>query len=363
MTVSPPFTAQIASGIDYQLHQFEPKKKFASLDSARLQVSNDVFKLVVDETITTDAFSNEYAIPTSIERGPSQVYLECGSSPVASWNFIPDPEMTTAMPLWSSNDATASVYSSSENDLYIPKYGTSCVKVVVASGQTGGLTLTEANLANNVTPATAAGRLMTFAAWVYCKSASNIQLEIHDDSGVPTASAKHQGLGWELIYAEGTIKQDNTTLLRVEISETLSTGVTFYINSMWFYYGAFTQLNNQYYYSIPLSIQRDDTRKRFKITEPVAPHLQLRLVGKAAITALGSVLSTQVTNTMEVSDGTAEILYAKAAEILFEQERISTQNMAQVAQRIGYVKDRTPELRMNWDQEMPSQRIVGPYRR
>lgn len=363
VTVAPPFTAQIASGIDYELHQFEPRSKFAALDSARLPIANDVFKLVVDETITTDPYANEYVIPTAVQRGPALVYMENSMSPVASWNFIPNPMATDTMALWTASNVTLSDYSSAENDVHIPKTGTVCVKAQVAASTTGTVTLTVGSMENSITAAKAAGRVMTFAAWVYCKSASNLTLSILDDSGTLGTSSNHQGLGWELMSVEATVTQNNSTTLSVRFNETTTSAVTFFINDMWFYFGPYTQINNQYYSTAPTRITRDDSRKRFSFPTQVPPHRQLRLIGKALLSALGTTAATQVTNTMEVDDGTAELLYAKAAEVLFEQERISTQNIPQVAQRIGYVKSRTPELRMNWDLDLPAQRVVGPYMR
>lgn len=362
VTVTPPFTVQIGSGIDYQLHQFEPKKKFAAIDSARLAVASDVYKLVYDETITTNSYSREYTIPTSIERGPSGVYLECPFSSTANWNFLPDPA-GDALSDWTASNATATSYSASNEDLYIPKYGDTCSKVQVAASVAGTLTLAVGSMENNITAAKAAGRLMTFAAWVYCNVASDLTLSILTDAGTLATSSTHQGLGWELMYVEGTVGATNATTLSVRISETSAAAVTFYVNDMWFYYGPYTQINSQYYSMIPLRISRDDSRKRFILNETVPGRRQLRVVGKAALSSLGTDLTTQNTLTMELETGSAEILYAKAAEILFEQERINTQNMPQVAQRIGFVKDRTPDVRMNWDVDVPTQRIYGPYSR
>lgn len=360
VTVAPPFTVQIASGIDYQLHRFEPKSKFAALDSARIPIANDVFRLIVDETTTTDYHSTEYTIPDSIKRGPALVYVEEPLSPVTSWNFIPNPQSDDVMALWSASNVTLSDYPSTEQDTKVPKTGTTCVKAQVAASTTGTLTLTAANMVNDITVAKAAGRVMTYAAWIYSKSTS-LTLSILDDSGTLATSSAHQGLGWELLSVEATVTQSNATTLSVRISDTGAGAITFFINDQWFYFGSYTKINTQYYSTVPIRIRKDDTRKRFSIPERLPHGRQLRLVGKDLLSALGTTLTTQVTNTMEVDDTTAELLYAKAAEILFEQERISAQNMPQVAQRIGYVKSRTPELRMNWDMEMPMQRVTSPY--
>ena len=364
VTVAPPFSAQIAGSKTYDLHQYEPSKKFAALDSARIPIADDVFRLITDETITTDGYSSEYTIPTLIHRGPALVYLERrGFSPIADWNFIPNPYADDIMASWTASNATKADYPSVEQDKLIPKYGTGATKVSVAASVTGTLTLAVADMANSITAAKAAGRYMTFAAWVYSRSASNLTIVILDDSGTLATSSAHQGLGWELLHVSATVTQTNATTLSLRFAETSASASTFFVNSMWFYYGDYTQINSQFYNTIPLRIRRDNTTQRFVLPEVPEARRQLRLVGKEILTALGTTVSTQNSNTMEVDETTAEILYATAANILFEQERISTQNLQQVLQRIAAVKDRLPAIRMNWQMEITPQRFSSPYSR
>ena len=364
VTVSPPFTLQIASGIDYELHQYSPKAKFAALDSARLQVASDVFQLIVDETITTEDNTREYTIPTSIERGPSQVYLEEPMSPVTSWNVLANPLMDSTTD-WtvSGTGATIATYATTELDAAIPKYGTSCLRMFAANSQAA--TLTQTVSAMSITAAEAAGREMTAAMWVYLvqTGGTEVDLNILTDAGTLATSADHQGLGWELLHVTGTVAASNATTLSVRLAVAANAPKQLFVQNAFFYYGPYTKINSDYFSTLPLRISRDDTRKRFVINDSVPARRQLRVVGKAALSALGTDTTAQVLATMEVETGAAEILYAKAAEVLFQQERINTQNMAAVAQRIGYVKDRTPELRMNWDVDVPVQRIYGPYSR
>lgn len=362
--VSPPFPAQVLVSRTYELHQYEPKKKFAALDSARIPVANDVFKLIVDETITTDGLSSEYEIPSTIHRGPAICYIEqVPWSPQVTWNFIPTPMANDGMSVWTTSNATLSTYTRVPQDAVVPKYGPACTKVSVAASVTGTVTLTVANMTNNVTAALAAGRQMTAAIWVYSKLAGSLTITILDDSGVIGTSNIHQGKGWEVLYVTASVSATNATTLSVRINETSASAATFFVNNMWFYYGYYTKVNSQFFNSRPIRIRRDDTTKRFIIAEPFMERRQLRLIGKDTLTALGTSVATQVTNSMEVDETTAEILYAQAATILFEQERLSTQNMAQVLQRIQSVQARLPEIRMNWDFGMETQRITSPYAR
>ena len=364
VTFAPPFSAQVGTSTAYELHKYEPRKKFAAMDSSRFPVADDVFRLIIDETVTTDGYSSEYTIPTAIQRGPALVYVEnIPWSPLVIWNFLPNPQSDDGMAEWTTSNLTNTVYTRVPQDRFVPKYGPACTKCYVAASTTGYIQLAAADMINGITPTLAAGRRVTFAVWVYCTSANKITLSIIDDSGTLATSASHQGLGWELLHIEASVTQSNATTLNLRINETSSAAVTFYVNNQWFYYGYYTQINSQFYSSVPLRIRRDDTNKRFILPEPIVERRQLRIIGKDILTALGTDAVTQTTNTMEVDSTTAEILYAKAAEILFEQERISTQNIQQVMQRIASVRDRIPETRMNWDYAIEPQRFTSPYMR
>lgn len=364
VTVAPAFTSQINSGVEYELHQYEPRKKFAAIDSARIPVADDVFRLVVDETITTDGYSSEYSIPDSIHRGPALVYVEnVPWSPNVIWNFLPSAQSDDGMANWTTTNLTKSVYTRVPQDRFVPKYGPACTECFVAANQTGYIQLPANAFINGLTAAGAAGRHMTYAAWIYCTSENDITISIVDDSGVLAVSNRHQGQGWELLHIEAQITQTNATTLSPRISETSNNAVTFWVNNQWFYYGYFTQINSQFYSSIPARIRRDDTNRRFVMPEPLVERRQLRLVGKDILSALGTDIDLQNQNIMEVDETTAEIVYAQAAEILFQQERISTQNLSQVLQRIQSVRERIPSIRMNWDYNITPQRFTSPYMR
>ena len=364
ITVAPPFTAQILTATAYDLHQYEPRKKFAALDSARIPVANDVFRLIIDETITTDGYSNEYAVPSSIRRGPALVYIESiPMSPETIWNFIPAPQSDNGMTLWTASSLTKSTYTRVPEDRVIPKFGPACTKCAVAASTTGTLTLTVANMINGITAAKSAGRPLTYAAWIYCKTANDITINITDDTGIIGTSEPHQGQGWELIHVTLTTSQTNATTLSIQITEDSANAVTFYVNNQFFYYGYYSQISSTFFSTIPAQVRRDDNNKTFILPSSPVERRQLRVIGKEILSDLGTNVVTQNTNTMEVDNTTAEIVYAKASEILFEQERISTQNLQQVMQRIAHVKDRIPELRMNWDLDIVPQRFTSPYQR
>lgn len=364
LTLAPAFIAQVASATTYEIHQYEPVLKYAALDSARISVSNDVFRLIVDETITTDGYSSEYAIPSTIHRGPALVYVETIPwSPVVTWNFCPAAQSDDTMSNWTASNCTLSSYSRVPQDFYVPKFGPACTEVKTAASVASTLTLPVSKMINGITATLAAGRQMTAAIWVYCRVASVVTLSVLDDSGTLGTSAAHQGKGWELLNVEVVITQNNITTLSLRLSESTASAITYFVNNQWFYYGYYTQINSQFYSAVPARIRRDDTNKRFILAEPIEQRRQLRVVGKEILTSLGNDTVTQTTNTMEVDVTTAEILYATAAKIMFEQERISTNNLPQVMQRIQSVQDRLSDIRMNWDLDLSPQRLTSPYMR
>ena len=364
VTVAPPFSIQIDDSVTYELHQFEPRKKFAAIDSARIPVADDVFRLIVDETITTDGYSSEYSIPDSIHRGPALVYVEnVPWSPNVIWNFLPSAQSDDGMSYWNTTNLTKSTYTRVPQDRFVPKYGPACTECYVAANTSGYVQLPASAFINGLTASGAAGRHMTYAAWIYCTTLNNITISVVDDSGVLAISDTHKGQGWQLLHLECDITQTNATTLSPRISETSNNAVTFWVNNQWFYYGYYTQINSQFYSSIPARIRRDDTARRFILPEPLVERRQLRLVGKDILSSLGTDVDLQNQNIMEVDETTAEIVYAQAAEIMFQQERISTQNLSQVLQRIQSVRDRIPSIRMNWDYNIAPQRFTSPYMR
>lgn len=365
VSVSPSFTAQVSSTVTYELHKYEPRKKFTALDSARMPVVDNVFRLLYDETVTSDGYSREFDIPPTMQRGPSLLFVErIPWSPNIQWNFIPSAQNEEGMLNWTFSNSTAVVYGRVPQDVQIPKYGPACTRVSVPASQVGTATLPIAKMINTITASGAAGRTCTWAQWVYCKVPSRLTLLLIGDSGTIATSSLHQGRGWELLYITGTPPEDNSTTLSLRISvSSVATPVTYYVNNGWFYYGDFGMAMSNFYEQEPIRVRRDDVTQRFYTTDVIPERRQLRLVGKELLSALGDVVATQVTNTMEVSEATAEVLYAQASEILFQLERISTQNTPQVLERIKMVRDRAPKLDILWGEFMPERRVTSPYMR
>lgn len=358
VTVSPAFTAQVATSVTYQIHKYEPSRKFAALDAARVELADDLFIVRYDETITTDGLSRSYAIPSTIRKGPSQVYLEEPIDPGANWNLLSNPRgnVTTS---WTNSNFTAALVTSDSFDTLIPKYDETCTRLKVAASTVATYRQTVANMSTNVTATTAAGRRMTVGFWVYSRIASRVDVSILDDSGTLVTSDDHLGRGWELLKVSGTITGNNATTLTVSLNVSSGAAMTIWWNRAYFVLGE--DLPECYTNELTKRIRRDDATQRLILPYVPAGKYQLRLIGLDTLAALGTTVATQVTNSMEVDARSAELLYAKAAEILFHWEGLSTESDQKVMTRIQHVMARRAELQTQWKYQVPEQRIEGPY--
>ena len=341
VTVAPPFAAQAATAETYEIHRYDPAKKFKVMDEARMQVFPDLCKVVYDESITTDGRNREYSLPSAVRRGPLYAFLETPVASQTSWNLLDNPDFST-LTIWTTANGTSTLVSRSNEDLLVPKYGNECRKLEVATATNGrlfqdmGATLAAAS----------AGRRMTFAAWVYCRTSGRITAQITDDAGTGTGST-HGGGGWELITVSRNISATNATTLIAEIDISSASGaITCFINRAWLLYG--DKLPSFYDEQHPLRVRRDDTTQQV-IFDSIPPgRRQVRLVGRDALSALGTTAATQVTNTMEVDDESAPLLYAHAATILFDEEGITADSDAEVDRRIQRVMRRGAKLEKRW---------------
>ena len=355
VTVSPAFTGSTGSGTTYELHRYDPNDKFVALDEARIRVFPDLCILRYNDTLTGDGINSVFDIPTNVRRGPLRAVEEVPLQVEASWNFITNPlgNSTTG---WTASSATATIVTRDSTDLLIPKYDSQATKLVVAASTNGTYSQVVADMSNSVTAAKSAGRKMTFAAWVYCLQASKVTLKLIDDEDTDTSTA-HAGGGWELLTVTKNIVATNTTLLTARVDVANSAGaVVAYINRMWLYYGDANTVQDIYRYDRTYFIRRDDTTKKVYLDWVPRQGHQVRLIGQDILSELGSVIATQATNTMEVDDPVAQILYAEAAKILFAKRGLNTANVGEVAVRVQAAERLKEEIRKEWKMLSPQGR-------
>jgi len=358
--VDPPFSETVASGTDYQIHRYDPSLKFECLDEARLRddVFEHAFRLIYDDTTTSDGLNDSYDVNPDIRSGPMYIFVEDPQSITPEWNVLSNPVGNTTTS-WTVSNTTATIVSQTNTDRLIPKYDTSCMKLSTAAATTGTLAQTVGSM--SITASQAAGRRMTFGMWVNTRDTSGVKIQLTDDDG-DTASSLHGGTGWELLTVEKDISPTNAaTLTATLIVAGGTTGATAFFNRAWLYYGESNLIQDVYPFRDAHLLRRDATTQRVKLAWVPVAGRQIRMVGRQYLSTLGTVPSTQCTNTMELDEGSAQILYGAAAEILFEREGLTTEEFEAIARRIQII-DRKKDATNAWGYIIPQVPMIrSPY--
>ena len=363
ITVAPAFSAQAGTGQTYELHKYDPVLKFRALDAARIELGSELFAIVRDDTTTADGLNNEWSIPSSIRNGPFVAIFEEQLECDVSWNILNQPLGDSLTGWTAAGGMAATTYAQNDTDRFIPKYANSSIKLVYTDGGSDGTyTQVIADMDSSFTAAIAAGREIVTGWWVYGEATTNgAVIEIITDAGTLVTSSAHTGAGWELITATGVVAAGNATTLSVRLRIPTGTADQInYVEHRWLMYGS--QLPNMYKEDEAIRVMRDDTLQRFSISQTPRRGTQIRLVGRANLSALGDVAATQATNTMGVDEQSAELLYAVAAERLFSGEFLDVQIPDLVGNRIGVIRQRIPKLRESVHRPANRSRVFGPYR-
>ena len=343
LTVAPVFPQAVETGKDYELHRWDPAKKFRALDRARILAFPQVANIVVNETLTSDGYSTELTIPSAIRRGPSQVWAEQPLSPSISWNLLTNPNLTSTT-AWTLSSSTGATYTRTVNDHVVPKLEPSCVKLT-SSGATGYI----AQAMSAAIAAAMAGRRVSGGAWVYSRTAGSL-VRIVDDSGTLASSTAHAGGGWEFLQVSGNVTGTNATTLEFRILPVTNNAV--FVERAFF--GQVDRISLDYKTLVPRDgIHRDDDDAKLYLKAPAPRGYQYRLVGRTPITALGTDITSQTTNTMEVSEADQDLLLATAARILFTWEGMSSGEIDKTFPMIAVVESRFKELQEDWKRRYP----------
>ena len=277
--VEPPFSEQVPTSLDYQIHRYDPSLKFECLDEARLRddVFEHAFRLIYDDTTTSDGLSDSYDINPDVRSGPMYVFVEDPQSVDADWNVLSNP-VGDSVTNWTATNTTATIVNESNKDRLIPKYDTSCMKLATAASTTGTLSQTVSGM--SITASEAAGRRMTFGMWVYTRDTSGVKIQLTDDDG-DTPSSLHGGTGWELLTVEKNIDPTNAaTLTATLIVAGGTTGATAFFNRAWLYYGESNLIQDIYPWKDALLLRRDATTQRVRLAWVPVAGRQIRMVGR-----------------------------------------------------------------------------------
>lgn len=344
-TLAPAFPAQVASSSAYEFHRYDPARKFAALDRARYLAYPQLAVIAFDDTVTGDGQESQFLVPSTIRKGPVQVYEEKYLSPLQGWNPLSHPALDV-LTNWTAATLTAAIQARIDQDWLIPKYAAQfCTKLTGAGSYTQAV-----SAMSGVTAARAAGRKVTFGMWVFTLTATSVRVKITDDS-TTTYSSYHTGTGWQFLQVTKTVTNTNATTLTVGYESSTSNTVSFVMNAM-MRFGA--KIGIPYPTEIPTrGLWRDDTNQEVHLTRRPKQGYQLRFIGRSPLSALGTTASTQVTATMEVDQASQELLFAKAARILFTEAGMSAGDIEKEFPKISAVEKTFAEMAPDWEYNLP----------
>jgi hypothetical protein len=345
-TMVPVLAGALGSGDTYEMHRFHPDAKFRALDAARVLAYPQLSIIRFDETVTGDGENAEIVIPSTIRKGPVEVWEEDLLGPTAGWNALTDPQMNTLSSAWTAAGAAASLQTRTDFDFDVPRHETSCVRLAGS----GTYSQVVGDMRSGMTAALAAGRRVTFGAWVYQRASSGTATVgiTHDSTRV--ASSTHQGRGWEFLEVTATLPATNATTLTVDIT----TGGAVTVYAEWSYLALGERIPVKYGTRLSRrGIWRDDTNSEIRLIRPPRRGHQLRLIGHDPLSALGDTRASQGTNTMEVDEFTARLLVAKAARILLLTEGWTAGRIEEAFPFIQEVESEFAELEPDWSYDYP----------
>ena len=368
MSVQPAFPNQTEAEDGYELHKYDPDLKFRALDSARLALSQDLFIIKRDDSITADGLTNEFDIPSTIRNGPFVAVVETELETETGWNVLGTPlfdSVTNGDWAASNVNVVATLYPQTDTDRLIPKYGNTCTKLTYTdNGADAAYKQTVSAMDDDFTAASAAGRTLVLSMWVYSNgdfvSGLGPRIRFITDS-TTNNSARHSGNGWELLTVTATVPNNNATTFEVRIkfdTDASDNSQIAYVERGWLMYG--DKLPNIYHEEEATKVIRDDTIQKFKLPFIPARGKQLRLIGRGSLSSIGDG-SAAATATMEVDEESAQLLYAKAAELLFSREFLDIQMPQLVAGRVTVAAGLGRQFKESTHKPANKARIVGPY--
>ena len=350
------FSAQIASGVTYEIHKYEPEIKWRALDRAVIDGYPAVSQVVVDETLFGDDHRTEFDLPSTMRTGPFFVWEETEIEITPSWSFLNTPRHDALNSDWvlAGAGAARALVTEGDSDRLIPKYDASCTKISVPNTTVTTYTQSIGSM-KTITAASVAGRAMEAGIWVYSDVASRVTLVITDDSASATSST-HAGRGWEFLSASLTVDGDNATTLDVQISVSSGDPLTLFVNRGWL---AFGFLPNIYHQHLPRPrVRRDASVQEMILDRAPRSGINLRIEGRGPLTAINSV----DTATIELDDESEELFAAFAARALFRSIGIATDSIPSVSQKVAAAEEMLEEMDENFDADMSEEvRVKGPW--
>ena len=280
------FSAQVASGVSYELHRFDPSDKHDALNEARRLVFPHVYKPIRDESLIVDNLLANSGFEDTVVTGAHP-----------SWTNVGSPTV--------SGEAT------------IVRHGSQSAKMIAAAGAAGQMTQTPSI---NITELK--GRTVTGKFHVYATAASKARVRLDWDGTTIVSSDYHGGnYEWEWLDVDGTVPDSATNPVKVLLKAAIS--ATAYFDKGWLIVSGIPI----YKYTIPSSliygpctvemqaIEDNPTGDYILLSSYVTPIAgsTLRLIGMGLLSEV-----TSDTGTMEINDMQAALVVTYAAEHFWE---------------------------------------------
>jgi hypothetical protein len=189
--------------------------------------------------------------------------------------------------------------------------------------------------------------------WAYCRTANRLSLRVTDDAGVHDGAASHQGLGWEFITVTFDVSPINATLFTTALVVSASTAdIVVGVEDAYGIIGE--QIPIEYTYALTQrGAWRDAVNGVLLLDEVPLRGQQIQLIGRRPITNMGNTHELQSTASLEVDEQMQELLFAKAARLLYIGMGLRTGQIDEQFPKILETEQRFKEMAPNWEVRLP----------
>jgi hypothetical protein len=312
------FSGNIASGVTYELHTFDPDLITDALNWARVDAYPYVGRVLDNTTIFTQENVHKYTLPSTV-KDVRQVYLGNWVGADVDENLLSNGDFedwTGAAPDdWDTPTNITTAKESNEDFVMKGDYSCKCT----GTSSAGSIYQTVS------TPSTYSGMRVSLQVHVYCRTATRLKASIYDTSA--NEGSYHSGNGWEWLEVSYNVPA-SPTLLKGGVTCLAGTAITFYIDE------AILTISD-----MPVSTpgqpvwhwrQVDNVLEFIDHTPPA--FRPIRIVGTGYATAVSAD-----TDTMEIDAPQTDILYAGALTYLYKQlmSGSGSLNMPAATEKLG----------------------------
>lgn len=340
------YTTTIPANTRYQFHKHDPRTKLSVLNKARLLAFPEVSVVVFDETRTGDGQNRKIVLPPLMRTGPVQVYGEIPLGIDQAWNFLPQTGWTAGA------GSTVTEYALNTADLVLPRRQNSCRLWAVTGASATTLSLTANQLLHSVTVGTLSGRRVTVGVWTYCRVANRVNLQVIDSSGTQFSNA-HQGYGWEFLTVSFDVTP-GTSIFTVQLAASAAANdVLVGVEEVYGMLGDYIPLC----YDEAMTTKgtwRDPINGQVLLDGVPDRGQQLQLIGRRLLTDMGRTATEQAEAAVEIDETTQELLFAKAARLLYVGEGLKAGQIEAQFPKITEVEGRFKEQAMNFAVRPPN---------